>query len=97
MGPGRNLELQAASFGTSVFHAQRFTRPDRMRDFSERTPLAPPTAYGRRASAGLRKRQRLRGTRSVPAQCRSRSAARAWFATSEIRSAQTKIGSGRIV
>ena len=97
LGPRRNFELQTTPFGTSVFHPQRFTCPDRVRDFSERAPLNSAAPGGWRTSAGLRKRQRLRGTRSIPAQRRNRSAAWTGFAAGEIRSTQTKIGSGRVI
>ena len=97
LGPRRNFELQTTPFGTSIFHPQRFTCPDRVRDFSERAALNSAAPGGWRTSAGLWKRQRLRGTRSIPAQRRNRSAARAGFAAGEIRSTQTKIGSGRVI
>src|SRR5713101_3094007 len=52
LGAGRSLKLQTSSKRASIFHAQRSTRADRLRDFSEYDAASSATTGRWNAGAG---------------------------------------------
>ena len=97
LGAGRSFELQTASVGSSIFHAQRSAGTNRLRDFSQRDGAIASAANRWRASPGLRQRLGLRSARPISAQRANRADAWSWFAPGKVRSAQAQTGSRRIV
>src|SRR5438132_8500384 len=88
LGAGRNLQLQAASLGPPIFHAQRCPGTDRLRDFSQYDGAIAHAARRRCAGAGLWTDFGFRSSRTIPTQRANFANAGAWFASGQVRSAQ---------
>src|SRR4029450_6817506 len=80
LGAGGNLELQIAPERSPVFHAERSTRSDLMRDLARHHAAAATTPGRWRTGAGLRHRHSFRGTGEISVEGRDSSAARSRFA-----------------